>query len=301
VFSLRAFLELIRPGNTATALADVLAGFAVAGLVDTRALPFLLVATTCLYAGGITLNDVFDRHIDARERPERAIPSGRVQAGHAGLFGASLVTVGVAAAAMVSREAGLVAVAIAASVLLYDAWGKHRMFVGPVNMGLCRGLNLLLGMTAAPGVVAGQWPLALISLTYIAAVTALSRGEVSGGKRPVAVVAFILLLVVLGALKFVVLAPHVSGTGGLGAVSIDVDPFALALLAWLAWRILPPFWRTIGNPDPMVIRAAVRTGVLSLVLVDAVLAAAYAGMIYTLAVLSIWVVAGWLGRRFAVT
>jgi 4-hydroxybenzoate polyprenyltransferase len=180
------------------------------------------------------------------------------------------------------------------------------MFVGPANMGLCRGLNLLLGMTAAPGVVAGHWPLGLIALTYIAAVTALSRGEVSGGKRPVAVVAFTLLLIVLGALKFVVLAPRVSGMagagmGGLGAISIEIDPFALALLAWLAWRVLPPFWRAIGNPDPMVIRAAVRTGVLSLVLLDAVLAAAYAGMIYSLAVLSIWVVAGWLGRRFAVT
>jgi len=197
----RAFLELIRPGNTATALADVLAGFAVAGLIDPGALPFLLVATACLYAGGITLNDVFDRHLDARERPERAIPSGRVRASRAGAIGASLVTAGIVAAGMVSREAGSVAVAIAVSVLLYDAWGKHRMFVGPVNMGLCRGLNLLLGMTAAPGVVAEHWPLALISLTYIAAVTALSRGEVSGGKRPVAVVSFGLLIVVLAALS----------------------------------------------------------------------------------------------------
>ncbi len=296
-------LQLIRPGNVATALADVLAGFAVAGLTEVRTLPWLLLATACLYAGGITLNDVFDRHLDARERPERPIPSGRVSVRTASWLGGSLLGMGIASAWVASREGSLVAVGIAASVLLYDAWGKHRMFVGPVNMGLCRGLNLLLGMAAVPGAVLAYWTLGLIPLTYIAAVTALSRGEVAGGKRPVAVVAFSLLLGVLAALALVVVGHHVSmsGTGGLGAASLGVDPFALVLLAWLAWRLLPPFWRAIGDADPKVIRAAVRTGVLSLVLLDAVLAAAYAGMIYSLVVLSIWFVASWLGRRFAVT
>ena len=40
---------------------------------------------------------------------------------------------------------------------------------------------------------------------------------------------------------------------------------------------------------------------LSLVLLDAVIAAAYAGMIYSLAVLATALLAGWLARLFAVT
>src|SRR5688572_33429172 len=91
------YLELIRPPNVATALADVLAGFAVGGLENGRALPWLLAATACLYAGGITLNDVFDRDLDRRERPERPIPGGRVTTASASIFGASLLGAGTVA------------------------------------------------------------------------------------------------------------------------------------------------------------------------------------------------------------
>ena len=86
-------------------------------------------------------------------------------------------------AAQATRPAAAIAAAIAALVLLYDAWGKHQAAFGPVNMGLCRGLNLVLGMAAVPATISGHWPLALLSFVYIAAVTAVSRGEVHGGKR----------------------------------------------------------------------------------------------------------------------
>ena len=94
----RGYLELLRPATVVTALADVLAGYAVAGRGSPGALPGLLVATACLYAGGIVLNDVFDRRIDAVERPERPIPSGRVSAGGAAGLGGALVVSGVLAA-----------------------------------------------------------------------------------------------------------------------------------------------------------------------------------------------------------
>ena len=83
----RPYLELLRPANVVTALADVLAGFAIAGLGNRAALPWLLLATAALYAGGIVLNDVFDRDIDSSERPERPIPSGRVSVAAAAALG----------------------------------------------------------------------------------------------------------------------------------------------------------------------------------------------------------------------
>ena len=79
----RGYLELVRPANVATALADVLAGYAVAGLGN-PGLGWLLLSTACLYAGGVVLNDVFDRDLDRIERPERPIPSGRVSVGGRG-------------------------------------------------------------------------------------------------------------------------------------------------------------------------------------------------------------------------
>lgn len=286
---LRGYLELLRPANVTTALADVLAGYAVAGLGRGRGLPWLLLSTACLYAGGVVLNDVFDRRLDAVERPERPIPSGRVPATRAAALGAVLLAAGVAAASTATAAAAIIAGAIAALVLLYDAWGKHQAIVGPVNMGLCRGLNLLLGVAAVPAALAGHWPLALLAVVYIGAVTVVSRGEVYGGKAATAALALVSLTAVLLALAII------AARSGSGA------PVALALTAALGWRVWPPFWTVYKDSSPACIRRAVKAGVLSLVLLDAVISAAYAGPLYSVAVLATAVVAGTLARLFSVT
>ena len=292
----RGYVELVRPANVATALADVLAGYAVAGQGDPRLNPsllaWLLLSTACLYAGGVVLNDVFDRDLDRIERPERPIPSGRVSTTAAAGLGSGLLAAGILAAARATPVAGIVAGATAACVLLYDAWGKRQGLLGPVNMGLCRALNLLLGIAAAPEMLTGAWPLALLPLVYVAAVTAVSRGEVHGGRRGVTAYALISLSLVLVALAAVAL-----GRGGVSAAGATGVTFTLVL----AWRVLPAFWGAYQDPTPGPIRHAIRTGVLSLVLLDAVIGASYGGVLYSLVILATGLVAGQLARLFAVT
>jgi 4-hydroxybenzoate polyprenyltransferase len=288
---LRGYFELLRPPNVMTAIADVLAGYAVAGRGNPRALPWLVAATACLYAGGVVLNDYFDRELDAVERPERPLPSGRVRPGHARALGAALLVAGVATAAVSSRAAGAFATIMALTIVVYDIRGKHHGVLGPLNMGLCRGLNLVLGIAAVPAAIRGHWALGLLAFVYIAAVTVVSRGEVQGGKRGPAALALISLGGVLLALTAIALRAGV----GTSAVA------ALAITLLLAWRVLPPFWLVYRNPGPVPIRQAVKAGVLSLVLLDASLAAAYAGPLYAAVVLSTAVVAAGLARLFSVT
>jgi 4-hydroxybenzoate polyprenyltransferase len=286
--SLRSYIDLVRPANVTTALADVLAGYALAGLRNPRALPWLLAATACLYAGGIVLNDYFDRDLDRVERPERPIPSGRVSAGSAAWLGSLLLTAGVLFAAQATGAAMIVATAIAVSVLLYDSWGKRFSLVAPLNMGLCRALNLLLGAAAVEAAPRQAWPIALIPLAYIAAVTALSRGEVHGGRRQVASVALVSLGAALAGLLMLVFR--------------SAEPAIPALvLALLGWRVLPPFVAAWRVSEPGRIRTAVKRGVLSLVLVNAVIGTVYAGPVYGAAILATALVAGWLARLFPVT
>jgi 4-hydroxybenzoate polyprenyltransferase len=286
-----AWLQLLRPPNVATAFADVLAGYATTGLPVERPLAWLLASTICLYAGGVVLNDVFDRQIDATERPERPIPSGRISASAAGILGALLLAVGVLLAVGAGRVPALVALATATSVLLYDAWSKHHQILGPVNMGTCRALNLTLGMAASAPALTLHWPLGFIPLCYIAGVTLASRGEVHGGGQTQARIAFALVAGTLAAL------------GTLALTSTGTLNLAGALVLWgvLAWRLLPAFGALLGTAPPDAIRAAVRTGVLSLVVVDAVIATAYADIIYGLAVVALGLVAVRLARLFAVT
>ena len=95
---LKAYLQLCRPANLPTAVADILAGMSISGLfaglevfeipiVDLLPFLMLIMASVFLYAGGVVLNDVFDVEIDKIERPERPIPSGIVPLRKAGLFG----------------------------------------------------------------------------------------------------------------------------------------------------------------------------------------------------------------------
>lgn len=136
-----AYLQMMRPANIVTAWADILVGFAASGsaiilnkvlmgeISSLTPLAWLLLATTGLYGGGVVFNDVFDAELDAKERPERPIPSGRSSRQSAIWLGSLLLVVGVAAAAQVSLLSAILSVSVAFAALLYDAFGKHHPFL----------------------------------------------------------------------------------------------------------------------------------------------------------------------------
>src|SRR5690606_18161610 len=188
--SLKPYLQLMRPANIVTAISDVLAGIAIALLfvpegsaLDGLTLVALMIATIGLYGGGVVFNDVFDAALDARERPERPIPSGNVSVGGATKLAMALFVIGVIAAGAADVLSAVVALSIVVMCLLYDKWAKHHPVAGPLTMGLCRGLNLALGMSYSLAALGEVWFLAFVPVVYIAAVTTISRGEVHGGQR----------------------------------------------------------------------------------------------------------------------
>jgi len=297
--TLWAYLQLLRPANVVTAWADVLAGAAVAGITvsftDGTSLPpvtavgGLLTATTGLYGGGIVLNDVFDAALDAEERPERPIPSGRAARPRAALFGGALLLAGVVAAGGVGPASGLLAGGIAGMAVLYDAVVGDHPVLGPLTMGLCRGGNLLLGVSIAPGLTVSAWYLGLLPVAYVAAITAVSRGEVRGGTARTGVLAVALVTVVTGTLGVLAVRGDYRG--------LHAAPFALLF----AGRVLPPFVRAARTPEPDPIRAAVQAGVTGLIPLNAALAAGFGGGVYGLGVLALWPLSLGLARVFDVT
>ena len=113
------YLVLMRPANIVTAIADILAGVAIAGIAlsqipDTSLLNVLLLvlSTIGLYGGGIVFNDYFDYEIDKEERPERPLPSGKVTKKQAAILGGSLLLIGFVSASMVGMWSGLIALSI---------------------------------------------------------------------------------------------------------------------------------------------------------------------------------------------
>jgi 4-hydroxybenzoate polyprenyltransferase len=299
---MRAYLQLMRPANIITAMADIMAGFAASGLVtqnllqeDTTAfiqsLPLLLLSTIGLYGGGVVFNDVFDAKLDAVERPERPIPSGRASLQGAIVLGTALLVIGILAAFLVSVVSGIIAIIIALLALFYDKYGKHHPFFGPINMGACRGGNLLLGVSALPEALQHWWFIALIPIAYIAAITSISRGEVHGGNKSALMLAFVLYsLVILS----------IATLGWLTRQSyywLQVLPF-LVLFAWL---IFPPLNRAWKDLQPQNIGKAVKAGIIALIVMDAALAVSFGVWWYGLLILLLLPLSRFLARQFAVT
>lgn len=268
----RAALEVMRPANIITAFADILAGVTIAaGSLVSSDLPFseigwLLLSTFGLYGGGVVLNDFFDAELDAKERPERAIPSGRISAFAAGVFGFLLLLAGIVSAFLVNITAGFLATGIAICAVFYDAKAKHSAFWGPLFMGSCRGGNLLLGISLIPAVVPEVWFLALIPLLYIASITLVSQGEVHGGSKAYGFTALGFILLIVAAF---LLLP-------LFELSFSLST-ALPFHVVFGVLVIPPFYKAAQNPVTSLIKTAIKRGVLSLVILNSVFAAGFGG------------------------
>ena len=185
----RAWLQLLRLPNLFTVPGDPIVGFLLAcglahqgvSFLDGR-VAFAVVASLCLYSAGLVMNDLFDLAEDRRDRPKRPLPSGQVPVSHAWVVIVVLGVLGIAAMYAVARMPGAKsAAALLCGVALYNGATKHIPLIGAVNMGLCRGLSVMLGAVAFHG---RFWPqeglvitAAVIITTYIAAVTNLARHE----------------------------------------------------------------------------------------------------------------------------
>ncbi|WP_265522900.1 SCO3242 family prenyltransferase [Oerskovia flava] len=176
--TLHDYLDLVRAPAVLSVLGDTLAGGAAAGHRPTPRRVALPLASACLYAGGMALNDYADRDLDARERPERPIPSGRVSPSRALAVAGGLTTAGLGLAAVGGgARSVVVAVPLAASVWTYDLAAKNHP-TGPAVMAACRGLDVLMG--AGRGRLRAALPAAAAVAAHTAGVTVLSRGEVHG-------------------------------------------------------------------------------------------------------------------------
>ncbi|GLZ11780.1 transferase [Actinomadura sp. NBRC 104425] len=277
---MRALAELVRAPAALSVPGDVLSGAAAAGALrgglrggwrGGRGPAGLAAASVCLYWAGMALNDYADRRLDAVERPERPIPSGRVRPGTAlavaaGLTGAGLALAGTAG----GRRSLRAAVPLAAAVWAYDLLLKPTP-AAAAAMALCRGLDVLLGATAGGR---GRWRAALPAACAIGAhtfaVTLLSRGEAAGATpRRVGLAAAAGAPVVP-----LVLAEIAGRTGGTHRSRAAGRAVAAGLLGAYAAAVGGAQAAAVREPSAERIRRAVGAGVLGLIPLQAALTAA---------------------------
>lgn len=279
-----AFLKLVRLPAVFTAFPDVLAGYVLVTVlfdVTPRLWPLtaLLAASGLLYMSGMILNDCFDAERDAKDRPERPIPSGHISLKTAFVLGVAFMLGGIFCAMLAGRVAVYAAGFLALSIWLYDGWLKENPVAGCLGMGLCRFLNMTLGMAAYPdarfelaaGNAAFLAPPALLAF-YVASVTVISRVEDGSARAADVTIALALGAAGLAAsLLLLVLALPNRNVYALGIL--------LVLAALLVHRLVGALRRDpSADGSPAAIRAVVRTGILGIILLDAALIAGHAEM-----------------------
>ncbi|WP_089780248.1 UbiA-like protein EboC [Chitinophaga sp. YR573] len=286
----------MRPANILTAIADILAGIAISGFLGLAVANYLdhllpviclCLATMGLYGGGVVLNDVMDAKLDKIERPERPIPSGLISGTQAIVLGSYLLLVGILAAFTVGRLTGFLALGITASALFYNKWGKHQSW-GPVNMGLCRGLNLLMGISIVVPALISYWWMGLIPVLYIAAVTTISRGEVHGGNtRTLRFTAVCYAIVYCTMLVLAIINGHIW----------EAIPFIILF----AFMINYPLFTAMKDPSGPNIGKAVKGGIIALIVMNAAWVAAFSSLPHAMLVLILLPFSILLSKAFAIT
>jgi 4-hydroxybenzoate polyprenyltransferase len=272
-----AYLQLVRLPTVFTAMADIFLGFVLTHLFligpdgwnHPEKFFGLLASSCCLYLAGMVFNDVFDRAQDAKERPTRPIPSGRVSLRSAVILGTALMIAGLISAAFVTWISLQVAGLLVVAILAYDAVLK-RTILGPVAMGTCRSLNLLLGASdqtqwIPPGLLDGLQILIAAGLgIYIVGVTVFARTEAHiSSRRQLGLAQFLFSLgiVVLGIqiAKETAWSWPLSGDG----------PTALAMLAVVGFTLNRRAVAALIDPSPANVQLTVKSLLLSYVILDA--------------------------------
>ncbi|MGW0943041.1 SCO3242 family prenyltransferase [Streptomyces sp. NPDC002623] len=276
--------QLIRMPAALSVPGDVLAGAVASAGTPRPRIVATMASSVALYWAGMALNDYADATVDAVERPQRPIPSGRVARRTALATACGLTAAGLGLAALGGGRRALgVALPLTGLVWAYDLRLKSTS-AGPAAMAGARALNVLAG--ADPGRRAAALPAALLVGAHTYTVTALSRHEVSGAPRavPVATLAG-------------------SAATALAAAALPTwrrrDPAARIGAAAGALGYLATYGtaqaRAAREPSAENVRGAVGTGILSLMPLQASLTAGGGGA----ALAGILAVAHPLARRLA--
>jgi 4-hydroxybenzoate polyprenyltransferase len=270
---LRTLAQLVRLPAVFTLIADVLAGywFVLPELQPVPLFSLLLTSSVLLYMAGMVLNDVFDVEQDTRERPHRPIPSGRVSYATAQRLGFAMLALGwgagMAAGLLETGPRGMALTSLlAVAVVAYD-WRLKRTWLGPLAMGLCRCLNLLMIMCASPAPLGtANYLLAGGVGLYVTGVTWYARREAA--VSPQASLAAGMGVMLAGVATLYSLRWFLPENNLVAPLVAEPDRWHVLWAIYAAW-ILFRCGGAVLDPTPAKVGFGVRHALMSLILFDA--------------------------------
>lgn len=184
---IRTYLELMRYGNCLMAGFAAVIGTLIAFNILTSGplssnfagpFPFLdaglvFLVVFLVSGAGNAINDYFDLKIDSINRPERPIPSGRVQAKEALFFSYLLFALGTLLAFSINSACGLIALFNSLLLILYAKTLKGTPLLGNLSIGYLTGSVFLFGAS-----IFGLEGIKVLSVLFLLAALAITAREI---------------------------------------------------------------------------------------------------------------------------
>lgn len=325
----KAWGQLFRIPNTLTAAADIVAGFSLGigywTAVPTFLIPLsiLAIASICLYWAGMVLNDVNDVDRDRMDRRRGPLVDERISWRTARRVGWGLLAMGIVLSPisvwLFSLQIGeslelkryipptIVSFALAGCIVLYDSPIKKTL-LGPVLMGGCRGLNMLLGVSLAVsfrgeydsiqtslglallGIVIGH-ALFVIGFTF----AARKESKLSQSRLKLAMSWAICFIGV----AFIAIAPTASDSETYQR--LDANTIFPLLVGLLMFPWVVRVWKSILRPEIPSLIPAIKQSILSILFLDAAVALQFSGNFPGMLVCVLAIPTFLLGRYFRMT
>ncbi|MCK9150545.1 UbiA family prenyltransferase [Methanobacterium alcaliphilum] len=147
---MNAYLEILRPWNALMAVITIILMAIISGQFTFNAM-LAGIAVFIATGAGNSINDYFDHRIDAINRPERPIPSGRISLKTAGIYSIALFTVAIALGFIIGVLPGSI-VFLSSLLMVYYAYSlKSKCIIGNLSISFLTGLSFVFG-----GVVVGE-------------------------------------------------------------------------------------------------------------------------------------------------
>jgi 4-hydroxybenzoate polyprenyltransferase len=298
---LKQYLLLIRLPNIFTAPSNILTGYftvVLSSYVNFANLATLMLTSALLYISGMVLNDCFDIEVDRKERPFRPLPAGKITRKNALIIAVTSMITANVLAFTVGASSLAIAIILSATIIGYN-YQLKRTIVGPITMGSARFLNVLLGASPAllsmlflnNSLFVARLLLAAGSVfLFVLAISILSRMEIGGTRSMRSVISP--FLIVFAVITMIVLGSFVR------IFQLDL----IVNLILFVGIIIITFKRTVFHDRTSLgIQWAIKSMILSIIVLDSIFVSGTAGMYYGLATLLLIIPSIILARKLYVT
>ena len=148
---LKAYAMLSRPVNIVVAsIAVVLA----AGMTHEMSfsIVYAIASVICITAAGNAINDYFDYEIDVINKPQRPLPSGKIEKKSAYVFSLVMFAGGSAISFLISPLCALIACSASIVLYYYAKILKNEGFIGNLTIAGLTGMAIIYGGLSVSGI-----------------------------------------------------------------------------------------------------------------------------------------------------